>query len=286
MDSHMLIQLCSLLKGFITHWAVEWFRAWMGSQMIHHVALLVEFFTTAIKPAVKDGIQSLSAIIHDLFSVICHAFGLKLFESVIQDLQLMQVVFDRPRRGLLLFRIDIWCLNLMVKDTILIRVYVLGNKSDSLCTLMVTETVVISITWLMGNAMSSLCGTIAGCRIYLHGKIIIFFIWYKLLLFPLNFTLAVIRSGNISVKREIVITSLRLYKFLCSHWLLDIVDSLSRLSMIWGSNRLFSIWMGMMCIHLSRCKLAVLIHKWMSNLLSSLILMVLYTHWTHLITEL
>ena len=61
----------------------------MGSQMVHHIALFVEFFTAAEKATKEDGIQSLGVFIHDLFPVVRHAFCLVFLDTVVQDLQLV-----------------------------------------------------------------------------------------------------------------------------------------------------------------------------------------------------
>ena len=63
--------------------------------MVHHVAFLVEFFAAAVLAAVEDRVQSLGVFIHNFLSEIGHAFSFALLESVLEYLQLVEVVLDR-----------------------------------------------------------------------------------------------------------------------------------------------------------------------------------------------
>jgi hypothetical protein len=66
----------------------------MGSKMVHHITFFVKFLTASIKATIEDGIQSLGIFIHDFFPVIGHPLSFAFLETIIQDLQFMEEVFD------------------------------------------------------------------------------------------------------------------------------------------------------------------------------------------------
>jgi hypothetical protein len=53
-DCHVLVQLCSLLEGLVAGGTWEWLVAGVGSQVVHHVALLVKFLAAAVEATEQD----------------------------------------------------------------------------------------------------------------------------------------------------------------------------------------------------------------------------------------
>lgn len=257
MDSHVLIKLCSLLKWLVAHWTQEWFRSWMSPQMVHHIALFVKFFTAAVKATKEDGIQSLSVLVHYLFSVKNHPFSFTFFEPVIEDLQFMQEIFHGSRRRLLLFLIYHWGLNLMVKDTILALNTVFADNAhrlDAGWMIKLRRTEVLSDSALEGL---NIWWTIAGIFMNLNRQIILLLL-EGLLLFPFVLKQAITCRWSISYDGVWVICCWSLHNIWIFHCLLMAINHGGSVFEVGHCHGLLSNGQGVVTISLCRSYVTIL----------------------------
>lgn len=257
----MFVQLCSLLERFVAHGTQEGLWARVSSQVVHHVAFFVKFFMTPEEATKENWIQSLSSLIHHLFTVINHPFSLAFFETVIEDLDLVQEIFHGSGWWLLLFEIQNRCLNLMVKDTILTWDPLRGKKLNRLSALWVNielgthfsclHLVVIHPRgWIIARRFFELC-----CMI------IVILFWERRLLFPASIWEIITSGRNIRKYWDIVIACLSGVSLSRKQIFLRVIETLRCLLDFERLDGLLGIGQGLMCISLNLSERTILHSK-------------------------